>query len=90
MKETGIPPQLMQYPMALGNLITFQAGGNLLELEFCIWQRTKFSVNHEVRQIFLAMEKALRMQYPWWKEISRADMADAYIFARTKKGTLLV
>lgn len=89
MKEKAVPPQLMQYPLAMGNLIGFRVAGNLSEMEFCDWQRTKFGVNHEVRQIFLDIESALRAEYPWWKEISRADMTPAYIFARTGKGIVL-
>lgn len=86
MREKAVPPELMQYPMAMGNLIGFEFAGNLSQLEFCIWQRTKFSVNHEVRQIFLHMEHALRKQYPWWKDISRAEITPMYVFARTKEG----
>ena len=85
----AIPPKLMQYPLALGNLIGFEFSANLLEWEFCNWQRTKYSVNHEVRQVFLAAERALREEYPWWSEISRADTMPAYVFARTKEGVPL-
>ena len=84
--ESDVPRALAQYPLALGNFVGFSASGNLLQWEFCNWQRTKFSVNHEVRQIFLSIEKQLRFQYPWWSEISRADMTPAYIFARGSKG----
>jgi thymidylate synthase ThyX len=85
-----VPEVLCQYPMAMGNLVGFQIGGNLLQWEFLNWQRTKFSVNHEVRQIVLSIEKALRCQYPWWSEISRADMTQAYICARGSKGIELL
>lgn len=92
MKEHGVPPELAQYPLAIGNLIGFSITGNLAQMEFCNWQRTKFSVNHEVRQIFTAMETLLREVYPWWgsasaiAKVSRADLTPAYIFARTKEG----
>lgn len=92
MKEHNVPPELMQYPLAMGNLIGFSIAGNLTQMEFCNWQRTKFSVNHEVRQIFTAMETLLHEVYPWWgsasvvAKISRADLTPAYIFARTKEG----
>ncbi|MBI2023813.1 FAD-dependent thymidylate synthase [Candidatus Giovannonibacteria bacterium] len=81
-----LPREILQYPMAIGNLIGFEISSNLLQWEFCNWQRTKFSVNHEVRQVFLSMENLLRKNYPWWKDISRADITPAYIFARTEKG----
>lgn len=89
MDETEAPLSLRQYPLAMGNLVGFQFGANLSEIEFCTWQRTKFSVNHEVRQIFMGMERALRQEYPWWAGLSRADMTPAYIFARTQKGVPL-
>ena len=72
--------------MSMGNMIGFQVGGNLLQWEFVGWQRTKFSVNHEVRQIVLGAERLLREAYPWWKNLSRADMTPGYVFARTAKG----
>jgi thymidylate synthase ThyX len=96
MKEHGVPPELMQYPLAMGNLIGFSIAGNLAQMEFCIWQRTKFSVNHEVRQIFTAMETLIREVYPWWgsisaaAKISRADLTPAYVFARTQEGIPLI
>jgi hypothetical protein len=82
MTAAGVPPELAQYPLALGNMVGFQVSGNLLQMEFSNWQRSKFSVNHEVRQIFLEMENALRSAYPWWSAISRADIVPAYVFAR--------
>lgn len=85
-REYGIPSVVAQYPMALGNNIGFLYGENFLQAEFSNWQRTKFSVNHEVRQIFLAMEKLLRKKYPIWEKLSRADMTETYAFARTKIG----
>ena len=84
-EQLGVPSELSQYPMALGNLIGFRSGANLLQWEFCNWQRSKYSVNHEVRQIFLGMENKIRNAYPWWKEISRADTTPAYVFARGSK-----
>lgn len=90
MKRRSVPPALMQYPLAMGNMIGFDIAANLAEMEFCIWQRSKFSVNHEVRQIFLKMHHALAEQYPWWSDISRAETTPAYIFARTERGIPLV
>ncbi len=78
-----------QYPLALGNLVGFQIGGNLSQFEFVNWQRTKRAVNHEVRQVVITMEQRLRESYPWWGEISRANIIRKYIFARTKKEVVL-
>lgn len=86
MYDAGISSELMQYPLSLGNLIGFQVGANFRELEFVGWQRSKFGVNHEVRQVVLAVEQVLRDAYPWWKDLSRADMTPGYVFARSKKG----
>ena len=86
MGRKGVPDELMQYPLSLGNMIGFLLASNMLEIEFCNWQRSKFSVNHEVRQIFLAMEQHMRMAYPWWEKLSRANTTPAYVFARGSKG----
>lgn len=85
----SVPPELMQYPLAMGNMIGFNFASNLRELEFCAWQRSKFSVNHEVRQIFLGIERALRVKYSWWSKFSRADMTPGFVFARTAEGISL-
>ncbi|NCN07217.1 hypothetical protein GW933_00845 [Candidatus Falkowbacteria bacterium] len=77
-----VPIPLAEYHMALGNKVAYWMSGNLRQLEFCNWQRTKPSVNHEVRQIFLFFENALRDSYPWWHKLSRADVTPTYIFAR--------
>lgn len=84
------PRHLLQYAMAMGNMVGFQFGANLSEIEFCTWQRTKFSVNHEVRKIFIEMEEALRTEYSWWPNLSRADLTSVYVFARTACGVPLV
>ncbi|MBI2056439.1 MAG: FAD-dependent thymidylate synthase [Candidatus Sungbacteria bacterium] len=90
MRSKNVPPEIMQYPLAMGNLVGFEFAGNLAQLEFCIWQRSKFSVNHEVRQMFLQIYKELQRVYPWWKDVSRADTIPAYVFARTERGIPLV
>ncbi|MDP3696912.1 MAG: FAD-dependent thymidylate synthase [Candidatus Taylorbacteria bacterium] len=77
-----IPPILKQYVLPMGFRIGFTYFANLRQHEFCNWQRTKPSVNHEVRQVFLSMENDLRRIYPWWPLFSRADLTPAYIFAR--------
>jgi len=78
----NVPKPMREYHMALGNNVTFWLAGNLRQIEFCNWQRTKPSVNHEVRQKFLFFETLLRQNYPWWEKLSRADTTPAYIFAR--------
>lgn len=85
MNEKEVPDILMQYPMALGNMVGFLIGGNLRQLEFCDWQRAKYSVNHEVRQVFLSIDDNLRKIFPWWQTLSRADMTTSYVFARGNK-----
>ncbi len=84
-----IPQEIIQYVLALGNRVGFVFAANLRQLEFCNWQRTKWGVNHEVRQIFIDMEHLLRKMYPWWSSISRADTTPAYIFARGDEAKIL-
>jgi hypothetical protein len=87
MEENGeFSKEMMQYGMAMGNLIGYQMIGNWRQLEFCIWQRTKFSVNHEVRRVFLNMYEKLCAAYPQWASLCRVDKTPAYMFARTKVG----
>lgn len=90
MRARDVPHALCQYPLAMGNIIGFEIAGNLAQMEFCIWQRSDFSVNHEVRQMFLKMERELRERYPWWHKVSRADTTPAYVFARSVEGISLV
>ena len=82
-------PVLLQYILGLGNLVLFEIAGNLRQFEFCNWQRTKWSVNHEVRQVFISMEEELRDLLPWWSQISRADLVPSYVFARGEKAVTL-
>lgn len=84
--EAEVPSLLAQYPMTLGNRVGFTLAANLREIEFCTWQRGKFSVNHEVRQVFLSIERYLRDLLPWWKDVSRCDTTPAYVFARGENG----
>ncbi len=86
MKEDGVPPQICEYPMALGNLVGFHLGGNISQMEFVCWQRSKFSVNHEVRQVVLDMDSLLANSYDFWRILSRTDGVPVYVFARTSKG----
>lgn len=80
--RAGVPPEILEYPMAMGNLVMYQMTSDLRQAEFCGWQRTKWGVNDEVRQRFLSLEHSLRAFYPWWERISRADMTVHYVFAR--------
>lgn len=86
MRNADIPYEICQYPLALGNLVGFQIGANLAQWEFVLWQRSKFSVNHEVRQIALEMDKLLCVEYSFWEDVARTDRTPAYIFSRTSKG----
>jgi len=85
LQQSNVPPILAQYPMALGNNIGFRIIANLREWEFCNWQRTKPSVNHEARGVFIGAELALREMFNWWVAISRASTRLAYVFARGEK-----
>jgi len=82
MIEAKVPAAMMQYPLALGNLVKILMSANLRQWEFCNWQRSKPTVNHEVRQVFLTAEKLLRSKLSWWSDLSRANITPAYIFAR--------
>lgn len=85
LREKKVPATLKQYPMALGNNVGFKIAANLRQWEFCIWQRTKPSVNHEVRQVFIDIEGKLRRLIFGWHLISRANTTPAYVFARGEK-----
>ncbi|MDP3697552.1 MAG: FAD-dependent thymidylate synthase [Candidatus Taylorbacteria bacterium] len=82
-------PLLLQYILALGNMVMFEIAGNLRQFEFCNWQRSKWGVNHEVRRVFVSMERELRSSLPWWVQISRADITSAYVFARGETPVVL-
>lgn len=79
---SNVPPILRQYMLPMGFRVGFTYFANLRQHEFCNWQRTKPSVNHEVRQVFLSIENALRNIYPWWSLFSRANLVPVYVFAR--------
>lgn len=81
----SVPPFMRQYMLPLGFNVGYSFACNLRQLEFCLWQRTDWSVNHEVRKEFLAMEEAMRETHSWWPLFSRAELEPAYIFARGKK-----
>lgn len=84
-KLQRVPLFMRQYVLPLGYTVGFLFACNMREFEFCAWQRSKWSVNHEVRKVFLAMEQKVREAYhPWWPSFSRADMTPGYIFARGK------
>ena len=85
----GVAPLIAQYAMAMGNLVGFLCGANLREWEFILWQRSDFQVNHEVRQVALGIDRALQIQFPWWRKISRTDLTPAYVAARSEVGVPL-
>lgn len=80
----GVPPELAEYAMCLGSRVGFLFNANLRQHEFCFYQRSDWSVNHEVRQVFLGMHRALSGLLPWWQGLceSRVDATPAYVFAR--------
>jgi hypothetical protein len=85
----SVPAFLRQYIMPMGWLVGFTYAGNFRQMEFSIWQRTKPSANHEVRQVFLAMNSQLENASIWWSRASRASALDIhreqkYIFARSQ------
>jgi len=82
MQDQNVPDQLIEYVMPLGTPVFYTMSGNLRQMEFCAFQRTKSDVNHEVRQTFLNHENWIRNEYPWWARISRANIEKAYAFAR--------
>jgi hypothetical protein len=82
MVQRDVPETMRQYLMAMGETISYQVAANLWQWEFCNWQRSKWGVNDEVRQHFLWFEHQLRVAYPWWNRISRADVTPHYVFAR--------
>ena len=78
----GVPSRVTQYVLPMGFKVGFIYSANFRQHEFCNWQRTKPSVNHEVRKVFLLIEHELRFIYDWWPIFSRADMTNGYVFAR--------
>lgn len=84
-----VPDQLMEYAMAMGNLVSFSITSDLRQAEFCNWQRSKWGVNDEVRAVFLAIEDHLRRAYWWWGALSRADRTPHFVFARGKTPVVL-
>ncbi len=89
MRARHVPPELAEYAMAMGNLVTYQIISDLRQAEFCGWQRSKWGVNDEVRQEFLKIESHLRRTYPWWEQLSRADLTPHYVFARGSSPVVL-
>ena len=89
MRARHVPPELAEYVMAMGNLVTYQITSDLRQAEFCGWQRSKWGVNDEVRQSFLKIEHHLRGTYPWWAQLSRADLTPHYVFARGSSPVVL-
>lgn len=85
----GIPQHLAQYLLPLGWQVGFEYGCNLRQAEFGGWQRSKYTVNDEVRTIFTGMDRLLREVCRIWPQLSRADLTPHYIFARTAAGAPL-
>jgi hypothetical protein len=87
MMACGVPDELAEYPMALGNLVKYHAAANAKQWEFCFWQRSDPSVNDEVRVEFLKADAQMCRAFPWWEEVSRVDRTPHYVFARVSKGS---
>ncbi|MCL5007007.1 MAG: FAD-dependent thymidylate synthase [Patescibacteria group bacterium] len=78
----NVPVELKEYVLPMGFLVGYTFSANWREWEFCGWQRTKSTVNDEVRQQFLAADRLLGERFPWWKAAARADRTEHYLFAR--------
>jgi thymidylate synthase ThyX len=76
---------LHEYLQPMGTLVNHSIAGNLRQLEFLTWQRSSWSVHHEVRDIVLGIDRILGDRYSWWKDISRTDRTPGYIFSRADK-----
>lgn len=76
---------MRQYALPLGFKVGYTFGCNLRQFEFCSWQRTDWSVNHEVRKEFMVMEREIRRLAHWWPAFSRANLEPAFVFARGAK-----
>jgi thymidylate synthase ThyX len=84
MQQRGVPVRLMEYPMALGNKVGYTVIANMLQWEFILWQRTKYSVHDGVRIDMSAIDKMFQQIMPWWNALSRTDRTPHYVFARTQ------
>lgn len=81
-RYSRVPECMQEYVLPLGFPVNYWIAGNLRQMEFVFWQRSKPDVNHEVRQEFLKMDAAMCREYPWWPNISRTNRESAYVFAR--------
>ncbi len=90
LEDADVPLELREYLMPLGVLVDYVIAANLRQCEFMNWQRSKPSANHEVRVEFLKIEMALREAYPWWADISRANITPTYAFARGSEVPVLL
>ncbi len=77
-----VPPEMLEYLMPMGFRVGCYYGANIRQHEFCIWQRTKYSVNDEVRRFFLGVDTLLGDADPEWRRISRTNRTPAFVFAR--------
>jgi hypothetical protein len=77
------PVWLRELVLSLGNLVGGTITMNLREAEFIVNQRSKPGVNHEVRQVALALNSCLTKAYSLWLNLSRANTTPAYTLARS-------
>lgn len=79
----AVPAAFAEFVMPMGCRVGATYFANLTQHDFCAFQRSKGSVNHEVRQWFLGAEGLLRERFPWWEQFStRAVMTPVFLFAR--------
>jgi hypothetical protein len=71
----------LQKMCMMGNKVTYKIHSNLRQLEFVVWQRTKYGAHHEVRAHARKMNEILAANTSWWSEHARVNDHD-YFFAR--------
>lgn len=78
----GIDVKDLEYMLAMGNNVIFEMSNNLKQHELVVKTRSKYDVNDEARSWMLKFEEKVRKRYPWYAQLSRADMTPHYVFAR--------
>lgn len=92
LRDSGISANDLEYVLAMGNNVVFEMSHNLRQHELVVKTRSKYDVNDEARSWMLDFERKVRKQYPWYAQLSRADMTPHYVFARgadEKKGIFM-
>lgn len=81
--QAGVPAGVLQYVLPLGFVVAASYKLNARQAEFFCWRRSGSDVNHEVRQVALALDAALDRELAWWRGLSRTNLVSGYVFART-------